>query len=139
MDFGTFENDWRNRQWQFIRATASIADVTSRKDRSKGMAIVGIAFGLGFVLGPALGGFASAWDWSDGSGSALALTPFSLAALISFSLAVINWAWLAMRFRETLPPEKEEKIANSLVLQFSKLVMSPILRFGKLACRICAI
>lgn len=90
-------------------ATASIADVTSRKDRSKGMAIVGIAFGLGFVLGPALGGFASAWDWSDGSGSALALTPFSLAALISFSLAVINWAWLAMRFRETLPPEKRGK------------------------------
>jgi MFS family permease len=45
--------------------TASIADVTSRKDRSKGMAIVGIAFGLGFVLGPALGGYASSWDWSS--------------------------------------------------------------------------
>ena len=87
-------------------ATASIADVTSRKDRSKGMAIVGIAFGLGFVLGPALGGYASSWDWSANSESALALTPFSLAALISFCLALVNWTWLAMRFRETLPADK---------------------------------
>ena len=87
-------------------ATAAIADVTSRKDRSKGMAIVGIAFGLGFVLGPALGGFASSWDWSGDSYSALTLTPFSLAALISFCLATLNWIWLATRFRETLPAEK---------------------------------
>ena len=87
-------------------ATASIADVTSRKDRSKGMAIVGIAFGLGFVLGPALGGYASSWDWSDGSSAALALSPFSLAAVISFCLAVVNLVWLATRFRETLPAEK---------------------------------
>ena len=87
-------------------ATASIADVTSRKDRSKGMAIVGIAFGLGFVLGPALGGYASSWDWSANSESALALTPFSLAALTSFCLALVNWTWLAMRFRETLPADK---------------------------------
>ena len=40
-------------------ATASIADVTSRESRSKGMAFVGVAFGLGFIIGPALGGFAS--------------------------------------------------------------------------------
>lgn len=90
-------------------ATASIADVTSRKDRSKGMAIVGIAFGLGFVLGPALGGYASNWDWSDGSSAALALSPFSLAALISFCLAVVNLVWLATRFQETLPAEKRGK------------------------------
>ena len=87
-------------------ATASIADVTSRKDRSKGMAVVGIAFGLGFVLGPALGGYASSWDWSNNSESAFALTPFSLAALISFCLALVNWTWLAMRFGETLPADK---------------------------------
>ena len=39
-------------------ATAAIADVTTREKRSKGMAFVGIAFGLGFVLGPAIGGIA---------------------------------------------------------------------------------
>ena len=87
-------------------ATAAIADVTSRKERSRGMAIIGIAFGLGFVLGPALGGIASSWDWSDNSQSIFELTPFSLAAVISFCLALLNWVWLAWRFRETLPPNK---------------------------------
>ena len=87
-------------------ATAAIADVTSRKERSRGMAIIGIAFGLGFVLGPALGGIASSWDWSGNSQSIFELTPFSLAAVISFCLALLNWVWLAWRFRETLPPNK---------------------------------
>jgi MFS family permease len=37
-------------------ATAYIADVTSEKDRAKGMGMIGAAFGLGFILGPAIGG-----------------------------------------------------------------------------------
>lgn len=38
-------------------AQAYIADITEKKDRSKGMGLVGMAFGLGFVFGPILGGF----------------------------------------------------------------------------------
>ncbi|NBV42552.1 MFS transporter, partial [bacterium] len=38
-------------------ARAYAADITSEEDRPKGMAIIGIAFGTGFILGPALGGF----------------------------------------------------------------------------------
>src|SRR6185312_1090175 len=37
-------------------ASAFIADVTPAKDRSKNMGLIGAAFGLGFVFGPALGG-----------------------------------------------------------------------------------
>jgi multidrug resistance protein len=37
-------------------AMAYIADVTPEKDRSKGMGLIGAAFGLGFILGPAIGG-----------------------------------------------------------------------------------
>ena len=37
-------------------ATAAVADITTKENRSKGMGIVGAAFGLGFILGPALGG-----------------------------------------------------------------------------------
>jgi multidrug resistance protein len=37
-------------------ASAYISDITPPKERSKGMAIIGAAFGLGFVIGPALGG-----------------------------------------------------------------------------------
>jgi MFS family permease len=37
-------------------ASAYISDVTPAKERSKGMALIGAAFGLGFLIGPALGG-----------------------------------------------------------------------------------
>lgn len=37
-------------------ANAAMADITGQKDRSKGMALIGAAFGLGFVVGPAIGG-----------------------------------------------------------------------------------
>lgn len=37
-------------------AYAYIADVTTPQDRSKGMGMVGAAFGLGFILGPVAGG-----------------------------------------------------------------------------------
>jgi len=37
-------------------ARAYISDITTKENRSKGMAIVGMAFGLGFISGPAIGG-----------------------------------------------------------------------------------
>ena len=37
-------------------AQAYVADVTEAKDRAKGMGLIGAAFGIGFVVGPALGG-----------------------------------------------------------------------------------
>ncbi len=38
-------------------AQAYIADITKPEDRAHGMGMIGAAFGLGFILGPALGGF----------------------------------------------------------------------------------
>lgn len=38
-------------------ARAYIADITTPENRPKGMAVIGIAFGVGFIFGPALGGF----------------------------------------------------------------------------------
>ncbi len=40
-------------------ASAYISDITTQKERSRGMALIGVAFGLGFMIGPALGGFLS--------------------------------------------------------------------------------
>ena len=93
-------------------ATAAIADVTSRESRSKGMALVGIAFGLGFILGPALGGFASTWVLAETSDATFGLNPFSAAALISLCLALINWAWVITRFKETLSVEKRNLVGQ---------------------------
>jgi MFS family permease len=87
-------------------ASAAIADTTTGRDRAKGMAVVGIAIGLGFVAGPAIGGLMSAFDWSSGAAGALALNPFSAAAAAAAALAVINLLWVARRFPETLPPER---------------------------------
>ncbi|HJZ85434.1 MAG TPA: MFS transporter [Polyangia bacterium] len=40
-------------------AQAYIADVTSERDRARGMGLIGAAFGIGFVLGPAIAGIVS--------------------------------------------------------------------------------
>lgn len=40
-------------------ANAYVADVTPEKDRAKGMGMIGAAFGLGFIFGPAIGGMLS--------------------------------------------------------------------------------
>ncbi len=59
-------------------AQAVIADSTGPQDRAKGMGMIGMAFGLGFVIGPALGG---------------ALGQFGLAvpAFAASALAAANW------------------------------------------------
>jgi multidrug resistance protein len=60
-------------------AQAYIADVTTKENRSKGMGIIGSAFGLGFVFGPLIGGFLSHYGYMvTGLGSA----SFSVLAFI---------------------------------------------------------
>jgi len=44
-------------------AQAYIADITTEKDRAKGMGMIGAAFGLGFVFGPMLGGILSEFGY----------------------------------------------------------------------------
>ncbi len=52
-------------------AQAYIADSTEQKDRGKGMALIGVAFGIGFVFGPLIGVFSlrsdGAPDWRPGA------------------------------------------------------------------------
>lgn len=45
-------------------AQAYISDVTAPEDRAKSFGVIGIAFGLGFLIGPALSGFLSQYDYS---------------------------------------------------------------------------
>jgi MFS family permease len=86
-------------------ATAVVADITPRAERAKGMAIVGIAFGLGMLTGPGIGGALSLLnplDWNPGLES-LGLNPFSMAAAGSLLLSVINLAWIWNKLPETRP------------------------------------
>ncbi|MEN8197030.1 MAG: MFS transporter, partial [Pseudomonadota bacterium] len=60
-------------------AQAYIADVTTRENRAKGMGLLGAAFGMGFILGPALGGLLAGSDPANPDFR----TPFYVAAGIS--------------------------------------------------------
>lgn len=60
-------------------AQAYIADITTKQERSKGMGIIGAAFGLGFVFGPLIGGILSKYGYMV---AGLAAAGFSFAAFI---------------------------------------------------------
>ena len=93
-------------------ATAAVADSTTREKRSSGLAIIGIAFGLGFIVGPAIGGLLAKIDLTviAPSMKAFGVNPFSMPALVSLILTTINLIWVYQRFKETLPVEKRGKM-----------------------------
>ncbi len=96
-------------------AVAAVADVTSRENRAKGMGLVGAAFGLGFLTGPAIGGLTAGFDLVARypALAAWGLHPFSGVALIGLALCLVNLVWVALAFRETLPPESRGAGATS--------------------------
>ena len=55
----------------FTTATAYIADISTPEKRAQNFGLVGAAFGLGFIIGPVIGGLASKWGTS---------VPFMIAA-----------------------------------------------------------
>jgi DHA1 family tetracycline resistance protein-like MFS transporter len=82
-------------------AQAYIADVTSEHDRAKGMGMIGAAFGLGFIFGPALGGILSKWDLNVGPLHVPGISvPFVFAGL----LALANATMLYFLLPETVTP-----------------------------------
>jgi MFS family permease len=98
-------------------ATAAVADITRREQRTQGLALVGIAFGLGFIVGPAIGGLSALIDLTT-IAPALAswgVNPFSVPALISFVLALVNLWWIYSHFEESLPKAKKDATAPGLV------------------------
>jgi DHA1 family tetracycline resistance protein-like MFS transporter len=60
-------------------AQAYISDVTMPEERSKGMGLIGVAFGLGFVFGPIIGGILSQYSYQI---TGFASAGFSLLALL---------------------------------------------------------
>ena len=104
-------------------ASAVVADVTAPRNRPRGMAIIGMAFGLGFILGPAIGGISAMLDLTEHFPSLVAygLNPFSMPALIALALSVVNLLYVAFAFHETLPPnpdtaDRVQRTINPFVL-----------------------
>ncbi|MFZ9887799.1 MAG: MFS transporter, partial [Myxococcota bacterium] len=82
-------------------ATAAVADVTDAQNRSKGMGLLGAAFGVGFLVGPSLGGGLSLLRLDELLPSLPGINPFSGAALVACGLSAINLLRVALRFHET--------------------------------------
>lgn len=102
-------------------ATAAVADVTTREQRSKAMGLVGAAFGLGLVTGPTLGAILVRFNLLDHHPSLarFGINPFSVPALVALGLCIVNFFWITARFRETLSPEaraqaREPRLRNPL-------------------------
>ena len=46
----------------YAKANALIADVSTPEDKAQNFGLLEVAFGLGFIVGPALGGIIGVWD-----------------------------------------------------------------------------
>ena len=91
-------------------AQAAIADVTTPENRAKNFGLIGAAFGLGFIIGPYVGGKLSdpsVVSWFN------ATTPFIFAAILSF----INVISILIFFPETL---KEKN--HLLIIKWSRSI-----------------
>ncbi|XP_076650362.1 major facilitator superfamily domain-containing protein rtet isoform X2 [Halictus rubicundus] len=79
---------------------AIITDVTSPKTRGKAMALVGIAFSIGFVVGPMIGAF-FAWSSSNNREG----TWYIIPAIFAFFITVSDLCFVALNLKESLPKQ----------------------------------
>lgn len=77
-------------------AVAYVADITTEENRTKGMGLVGMSIGLGFIFGPAVGGILSHWGYQ---------VPFYAAA----GLAFVTFLFALVMLPESLSEEKRRK------------------------------
>lgn len=91
-------------------AQAYITDVTDEKSRAKGLGMIGAAFGLGFIVGPASGGLLSQWG-------------YAVPAFVAAGLVTINLIMVALWLPESLKPENRIiKSEKRPAINFSALV-----------------
>lgn len=84
----------------FTVAQSYIADVTTAKDRARGLGLTGAAFGMGFIIGPALGGLLSRWG-------------YSVPAYVAAAIATFNVLLVAFFLPESLSPTRKAELAAS--------------------------
>ena len=79
-------------------AMAYIADVTPKEKRAGAFGMIGVAFGVGFAFGPALGGLLSNFEPR-------------LAFWVAAALSLVNWLWGYFFVPESLASEQRQKFA----------------------------
>ncbi|HJP90578.1 MAG TPA: MFS transporter [Pyrinomonadaceae bacterium] len=114
-------------------AQAYIADITTKENRAKGMGMIGAAFGLGFIFGPAIGGILSRWGIH---------VPFFFAASLCFANALLLYFTLpetvtadhpaknrsdSRSFRQLLRSLRQPRLAFVLIIYFLFVVAFSIM------------
>lgn len=99
-------------------ASAYMADISNEKNRSANFGMIGAAFGLGFVIGPAIGGLVGSYGW---------IYPFLTAAALNFCNFLFGYFVLP----ESLPAEQRREFSfkklNPLQSSVSILQMRTLL------------
>lgn len=105
-------------------AFAYVADITTRENRAKGMGVVGAAFGLGFILGPAIGGIMAGSDPlnADYQSPAFAAAGLSAVALV-LGIFTLKES-LSLEIRE----KNRSKSGSSRLQQFREASQKPNIR-----------
>ena len=77
-------------------AMAYISDVTPKEKRAAAFGLIGVAFGIGFTFGPAIGGLVSNFDPR-------------LAFWVAAALSLANWTWGYFFVPESLSPDRRKQ------------------------------
>ena len=94
-------------------AQAYITDITDEENRARGLGLIGAAFGLGFIIGPAVGGVLSAGG------------RYGVPAFFAAGLAFLNWIAVYFWLPESLTEEVKAQLARRptrSILSVSELV-----------------
>lgn len=84
-------------------AQAYIADITTKETRTQGMGVVQVAFGLGFILGPALGGILSKFGYG---------LPSFVAAAVTLAAALLTLFFLPESLKSRVIKQPARKLIN---------------------------
>jgi DHA1 family tetracycline resistance protein-like MFS transporter len=104
-------------------AQAYISDVTDAQNRAKGLGLIGAAFGLGFIIGPAVGGL-------------LSKTSYSLPAFIAAGIAALNLVQILFVLPESLTKERRLEMGEqqrppftfkALLIALNRPIVGPLL------------
>ncbi len=103
-------------------AFAYVADITTRENRAKGMGMIGAAFGLGFIIGPALGGILAGSDPVNAD--------FRSPAFAAAGLSAVAFVLTLFVLKESLSQETRDRLAKQLPQtrrqQFRQAITSPV-------------
>ena len=101
-------------------AFAYVADVTTPENRAKGMGLIGAAFGLGFVAGPAIGGVLAGPDAANAD--------FQSPAFAAAGLSFAAFAMAIFVLKESLAPELRRRMAATPRARYWPFVMKTLRR-----------